>query len=100
MGGVDLMDHMIALYPHFAYRTNKWTVRVILHCIMLAGINIWFERGKPMRLFDYSILLTGDIAARIKDRKSFRNSQWRGYANPSRTFAITAVIQWAFPSSQ
>ena len=48
MGGVDPMDCMLALHPHFAYRANKWTVRVILHCIMLAAENTLFERGKPI----------------------------------------------------
>ena len=69
------MDRMFAFYRHFAYRTNKWTVRVILHCIMLAAENICFESGKLMRMFDHTILLTEDIGARKKTRNSLRNSQ-------------------------
>ena len=63
------MDRMLALYPHFAYRTNKWTVRVILHCIMLVAENIWFEIGKSMRMFDHTILLTEEIMVQAKNLK-------------------------------
>ena len=42
---------------------------MILHCIMLAAVNIWLEREKPMRLFDHTILLTEDIGARKKNSK-------------------------------
>ena len=66
MGGVDLMDRMMALYPHWAYRTNKWTVRVLLHCFMLAVVNIWFEKGKPMRLFDFGLQLSEDLITHAK----------------------------------
>ena len=45
MGGVDLMDRMLALYPHWGYKT-KWTIRVILHFLMIANVNNWFERDK------------------------------------------------------
>ena len=70
MGGVNLMDRMLALNPHFAYRTNKWTVRVILHSIMLAAIINWFERGKPMRLFDYTILLRDEKLVHARKLKN------------------------------
>ena len=56
MGAVALMD------PHFAYRTNKFTVWLILQGSMLASINIWFERGKPMRLSEHTMLLTEEIS--------------------------------------
>ena len=61
MGGVDLMDRMLALYPHWGYKTKKWTVRVILHFFMMANVNIWFERGKNGRFFDHSIKLTEEM---------------------------------------
>ena len=66
MGRVDLMDRMLALYPHFAYRANEWTIWVILHCIMLAAENTWFEQEKPMRLFNHTILLTAEILVHAK----------------------------------
>ena len=89
MGGVNLMDRMLALYPHFAYRTFKWTVRVILHCFMLAAINIWYERGKPMRLFDHTILLTDEILVHAKKtRNAIRNHQWRYSKNSTSTSSI------------
>ncbi len=65
-GGVDLLDRMLALHPHWAYRTNKWTVRVILHFVMLSAANIWFERQKPMTLFDHVLLLTDQMLAHAK----------------------------------
>ena len=52
MGGVDLMDRMMALYPHWAHRTNKWTVRVLRHCFMLAVFNIG---SKKEHLWGYLI---------------------------------------------
>ena len=66
MGGVDLMDRMLALYPHWGYRTRKWTVRVILHFIMVATVNIWFERSKESSFFDHALLLADEILAHAK----------------------------------
>ena len=61
MVGVDRMDRMTALHLHWAYRMNKWTVRVLLNCSMLALVNIWFEKGKPMRVFDFGLQLSEDL---------------------------------------
>ena len=58
MGGVDLMDCMLALSPHWVYRTNKWTVRVVSSFVMLSAANIWLERKTPMAFFDHVLLLT------------------------------------------
>ena len=57
---------MLALYPQHINRTDKLTVRLNLHCIMLAAVNNWFERGKLMRLFDHTILLTAEIVVHAK----------------------------------
>ena len=66
MGGVDLTDRMLALYPHWAYRTNKWTVRVILHFFMIVTTNTWFERAKTTTFFDHALLLCDELLAHSK----------------------------------
>lgn len=40
MGGVDLIDRMIAVCPSRA-RTKKWTIRFTFHCFDLAVANSW-----------------------------------------------------------
>ena len=66
MGGVDLTYRMLALYPHWAYRTNKWTVRVILHFFIVVTTNTWFEKVKTTTVFDHARLLYDEVLARLK----------------------------------
>ena len=42
MGGVDLMDFLISLYP-VDYRTKRWPTRVIMHLFDMAIVNSWLE---------------------------------------------------------
>lgn len=42
MGGVDLLDQMIASYRIYI-RSRKWTLRMIFHAVDLAVVNSWFE---------------------------------------------------------
>ena len=66
MGGVDLTDRMLALYPHWAFRTNKWTIHVIIHFFHVIATNTWFERKKVGRFFDHAIQLTEELLAHSK----------------------------------
>lgn len=62
MGGIDLVDRMIAYYRMNA-RTNKWTVKTILHFTDLAIANSWIlyrndqiKLGeKHMQFFDFKL---------------------------------------------
>lgn len=45
MGGVDLMNQMIAYY-RISIRSKKWTLRMITHFIDFAIINSWIEYKK------------------------------------------------------
>ena len=42
MGGVDLLDQLVSLYPT-EIRSRKWTLRMITHAFDLAVINSWLE---------------------------------------------------------
>ena len=66
MGGVDLMDRMLAMYPHWAYRTNKWTVRTITHMLLFATANIWFERGKDGKFLEHLLTMSDLLLVEAK----------------------------------
>lgn len=40
MGGVDLMDRMIAHYPH-GFKNKKWYLRVFFHFLNVSIVNSW-----------------------------------------------------------
>lgn len=42
MGGVDKLDHLIALYRIYV-RSRKWTLRMFFHGVDLAIVNSWLE---------------------------------------------------------
>ncbi|KAJ8868051.1 hypothetical protein PR048_031860 [Dryococelus australis] len=46
MGGVDLHDNMITYYQN-KYRTNKWTLKTIVH-FDLASVNSWLHQGEKL----------------------------------------------------
>ena len=54
----------------WGYQTRKWTVRVILHFIMVATVNIWFERSKESSFFDHALLLADEILAHAKKKRN------------------------------
>lgn len=41
MGGVDLMDRMIAHYPH-DFKNKRWYLRVFFHLVNMALVNAWY----------------------------------------------------------
>lgn len=40
MGGVDLMDRMIAHYPH-GFKNRKWYLRIFFHLLNMSIVNSW-----------------------------------------------------------
>ena len=53
MGGVDKLDHLIALY-RIKTRTKKWTVKLIFHFVDFALVNAWLEYRRAAELCDPS----------------------------------------------
>ena len=53
MGGVDKLDHLIALY-RIKTRTKKWTVKLIFHFVDFALVNAWLEYRRDAELCDPS----------------------------------------------
>ncbi|GBN67016.1 Retrovirus-related Pol polyprotein from transposon 297 [Araneus ventricosus] len=49
MGGVDLLDQLIALY-RTNIRSKKWTLRMIFHAVDLAIVNSWIEYKNDMKV--------------------------------------------------
>ncbi|KAJ8886980.1 hypothetical protein PR048_013194 [Dryococelus australis] len=41
MGGVDLMDRMIAHYPH-GFKNKRWYQRLFFHLVNMALVNSWY----------------------------------------------------------
>lgn len=71
MGGVDLTDRLIALYRCNA-RTNRWTLRIILHFVDVACVNSWLlyredrralkmPSNNIMQLFDFRVQLAHEL---------------------------------------
>lgn len=63
MGGVDMMDRMIAHYPH-GFKNKKWYLRVYFHMLNMAIVNSWLLYKKdvdnifPLLNFKASIIWT------------------------------------------
>ena len=53
MGGVDKLDHLIALY-RIKTRTKKWTVKLIFHFVDFVLVNAWLEYRRDAELYDPS----------------------------------------------
>ncbi|GBP23682.1 PiggyBac transposable element-derived protein 3 [Eumeta japonica] len=47
MGGVDVLDQSIEYYRSFI-KTQKWTLKIILHFVDLAMVNAWFEVAETL----------------------------------------------------
>ncbi|CAI6373989.1 unnamed protein product [Macrosiphum euphorbiae] len=62
MGGVDLMDRMIAHYPH-GFKNKKWYLRIFFHFLNISIINSWIIykencQNIPLLQFKASIVWT------------------------------------------
>jgi len=47
MGGVDMMDRMIAHYPH-GFKNRKWYLRIFFHLVNMAIVNSWILYRKSV----------------------------------------------------
>ncbi|GBP38172.1 PiggyBac transposable element-derived protein 3 [Eumeta japonica] len=64
MGGVDVLDQSIEYYRSFM-KTQKWTLKIILHFVDLAMVNAW-------RLYRCDSIAKGVPKSNIRDLLSFR----------------------------
>ena len=55
------MERMMAFYPHWAYRSNKQTVKNLLNFLKHPVVNIWFENGKPVRPFEIGLQFNDNL---------------------------------------
>lgn len=107
MGGVDLADRMIAYY-RIKSRTNRWTLRVMLHFVDLAAINLWIQcktdkqhLGQPARnikdfmdfRFNLAELLIADNGENEEEDSSDENFEPQNVADPGEiVYVPNAVI--------
>lgn len=67
MGGVDLCDRMVSLYPSKA-RTKRWTLRTLCFLADVAAVNAWLQykddcellevpNKNRLKLLDFKLLL-------------------------------------------
>lgn len=74
MGGVDMMDRMIAHYPH-GFKNKKWYLRVFFHLLNMAIINSWLLYRKdvdstyPLLNFKASIVWTMFVGVGKRGKK-------------------------------
>ena len=90
MGGVDLLDQLVALYRIFI-RSKKWTLRMIFHALDLALVNSWMEyrrdcekngtpKSKSMDLLEFRLRAAEGL---LKIGKSAEISTRRGRPSSS-----------------
>lgn len=62
MGGIDMMDRMIAHYPH-GFKNRKWYFRIFFHLLNMSIVNSWIlyrkiNENTPLLNFKASIVWT------------------------------------------
>jgi hypothetical protein len=76
MGGVDLADMLISLY-RTPWKSKKWYLRVLVHCLDIAKVNAWLlyrryadqlniPKGRQMRLCKFSSQIAHALLQRNK----------------------------------
>lgn len=79
MGGVDLMDSLVALYPH-CLRHKRWYFRIFHHLLNVLIVNAWIlqrnENKEKMDLLEFkssiatSLIYTGKNSSQKRGRPS------------------------------
>lgn len=102
MGGVDIMDRMIAHYPH-GFKNRKWYLRIFFHFLNISIINSWIlfkksiDPNLPLVQFKASLVWTllqlGKETPR-RGRKSDSLTQQPPKKKPTRVMSTPAEIRY------
>ncbi|XP_053600445.1 piggyBac transposable element-derived protein 3-like [Plodia interpunctella] len=85
MGGVDILDQMMEYYRTFI-KTNKWTLKVIIHFLDLAVVNSWRQykidceaanlpKKKIMDLLDFKMALADSLLLTPINRRRHNDAE-------------------------
>lgn len=85
MGGVDMMDRMIAHYPH-GFENRKWYLRIFFHLVNMAIVNSWILYRKSvdgnMSLLKFKGSVVWTMLELQKAKKRGRKSNSIGQKTP------------------
>ncbi|KAB0790775.1 hypothetical protein PPYR_15415 [Photinus pyralis] len=95
MGGVDLLDQLLALYP-LRRRNKRWYIRIFMHFLDVAVINSWIlykkDGNSDMDLLEFK----GSVGRTLINRGTRNSENKRG--RPRSTTPPTSILKTRKPN--